>query len=134
MDTPAVPFAGPLSGHRTVLARWLDHGLAALDLSTQTRGAPNGGAHFTRERFLAQPSLDSDLHSCQLLLAIDLVPALGGGVGDAAIRLAEDQGVLIRRDPIVQSAAKWARPTRNVVQLLRIAKQCSRDITPSNVG
>jgi hypothetical protein len=85
MDAPAVPFAGPLSGHRTNLARWLDHGLAALELSTQTHGAPNGDAYFTRERCLAQPSLDSDLHSPQLLLAVKLVPALDGGVGDAAI-------------------------------------------------
>src|SRR5882724_4610379 len=50
MDAPTVPFAWPLPGHRTDFARWLDRGLAALDLSTQTRGAPNGDAHRMRER------------------------------------------------------------------------------------
>ena len=84
MDTPAVPFAGPLSGHRTHPARRLDHGLAALDLSTQDRGAPNSDAHCTRGRILAQQSLDS-LDPRQLLLAINLVPAR---FGDAAISVA----------------------------------------------
>ena len=48
MGTPAVPFAGTLSGNRTILARRLDRGLVAMDLSTSTRGAANGGAHCQR--------------------------------------------------------------------------------------